>query len=79
MSNGITIYPRVADDDSPFWKLQFGNLSLHSLILQGNPFHVDNLISVGVAVNTRPQSDIAFNFAKTQTDESFVEFVLIHR
>jgi hypothetical protein len=60
----LTINPWVADDHCSLWELKLRNLSLYSLVLQGNLLNGDDLISVCVAVDTWSETNIAFNFAQ---------------
>lgn len=74
----LTIWPRVTNNYSALWELQFGNLRLNSFVRQCNPFNFYNLISIGGAVNVWPQPEIALNPAMAQADNGFVELILFN-
>lgn len=75
---GLTIDPRVTDDNRPLWKLQLGDFGLHSLIFQSNLLDLDDFISISIAVDIRSQTNVAFHFPLAQTDHCLMKFVL-HR
>ncbi len=73
----LTIDPRIGRDSSAFGKLEFGQGSLHSLVLQSILLDHHDLLVVARPVHVGPQTDIALNFASGQVDHGLMKAFLL--
>lgn len=72
----LTVTPWIGDDDSLIRQLQLSNLSLDSLVPQGNLLDQQDFITVHTAVNIGTKPKIALDCASGQIYNRFMEFIL---